>query len=119
MPRVKGASAKSSRLKKVHKATKGFWGSRRNLSRVAQETLDRSRQFAYRDRRQKKRQMRRLWITRINAAARLNGISYSHLIAGLKAAEIEIDRKVLADLAITDPAGFKSLAEAAREALAG
>ena len=118
MPRVSGASAKSRRIKKARKAAKGYWGSRKNLSRVMQESVDRGRQFAYRDRRQKKRQMRRLWITRINAAARLNEMSYSRFMAGLKAAGVEVDRKILADLAITDPAGFTALAEAAKKALA-
>ncbi len=117
MSRVKGASAKGRRIKKARKAAKGFWGSRKNLSRVTQESVDRARQFAYRDRRQRKRQMRRLWITRINAAARQNGLTYSRMVAGLKAAQIDIDRKVLADLAVTDPRGFASLVEAAKQAL--
>lgn len=117
MPRVKGASAKGRRIEKARKAAKGFWGSRRNLSRVTQESVDRALQFQYRDRRQRKRQMRRLWITRINAAARINGMNYSNLVAGLKKADIQVDRKVLADLAITDPAAFAGLAEAARQAL--
>ncbi len=119
MPRVSGASAKSRRLSKVRKQAKGFWGSRKNLNRVAQETVDRSLQFAYRDRRQKKRQMRRLWIVRINAAARLNDLSYSRLMNGLKKADITVDRKVLADLAVTEPAGFAQLAEKAKQALNG
>ena len=119
MPRVSGASAKSRRLSKVRKQAKGFWGSRKNLNRVVQESVDRSLQFAYRDRRQKKRQMRRLWIVRINAAARLNDISYSRLMDGLKKADIMVDRKILADLAVTEPAGFASLAEKAKQALNG
>lgn len=117
MPRVKGASAKGRRIEKAKKTAKGYWGSRKNLSRVTQESVDRALQFAYRDRRQRKRQMRRLWITRINAAARLNSMTYSTLIAGLKKAAIDVDRKVLADLAITDPAGFASLASEAKQAL--
>lgn len=117
MPRVKGASSKRRRLEKVHKLAKGYWGARKNLSRVTQESVDRALQFAYRDRRQRKRQMRSLWISRINAAARENNLSYSRLIAGLKAAKIELNRKVLADLAITDPAAFSRLAEQARQAL--
>ncbi|MBW1713428.1 MAG: 50S ribosomal protein L20 [Deltaproteobacteria bacterium] len=117
MPRVSGASAKRQRLNKVRKSAKGFWGSRKNLNRITQESVDRARQFAYRDRRQRKRQMRRLWIVRINAAARLNEISYSRLMAGLKTAGVEIDRKVLADLAISDPDGFGRLAETAKQAL--
>ncbi|MBW2617960.1 MAG: 50S ribosomal protein L20 [Deltaproteobacteria bacterium] len=118
MSRVKGASAKSRRIKKVLKEAKGYWGSRKNLSRIAQETVDRGRQFAYRDRRQRKRQMRRLWISRINAAARQNELNYSRLITGLKAAGIGVDRKILADLAVTDPQAFSHLAREAKDALA-
>ena len=118
MPRVKGASSKRRRHDKVLKAAKGFWGARKNLSRITQETVDRARQFAYRDRRVRKREMRALWIVRINAAARLCGLSYSRLMAGLKAAQVEIDRKVLADLAATDHASFAQLAEKAKQALA-
>ncbi len=117
MSRVKGASAKSRKVAKAIKEAKGFWGSRKNLSRIAQESVDRARKYAYRDRRQRKRQMRRLWITRINAAARLNDMTYSRLVAGLKAAEIEIDRKILADLAVKDPANFSRLAAEAKQAL--
>ena len=118
MSRVKGAQAKSRRIKKVLKEAKGYWGSRKNLSRIAQETVDRGRQFAYRDRRQRKRQMRRLWISRINAAARQNELNYSRLITGLKAAGIGVDRKILADLAVTDPQAFSRLAREAKDALA-
>jgi large subunit ribosomal protein L20 len=118
MPRVSGASAKRRRLEKVHKLSKGFWNARKNLSRVTQESVDRALVFAYRDRRVRKREMRALWIARINAAARLNDLSYSRLMAGLKAAGVAVDRKVLADLAVTDPAGFASLAQTAKTALA-
>jgi len=117
MPRVKGASAKRRRIEKIHKAAKGFWGSRKNLSRMTQESVDRARKYAYRDRRQRKREMRRLWIVRINAAARANEMSYSRFMAGLKAANIEMDRKVLADLAAADPKAFSQLAGLARQAL--
>ena len=117
MSRVKGASAKRKRLEKVRKQSKGFWGARGDWNRVAQESVDRALKFAYRDRRQRKRQMRRLWITRINAAARINGLSYSKLMNGLKSAEIDIDRKMLAELAVSDPAAFTALAEKAKQAL--
>ena len=117
MPRVRGASTKNRRLSKVRKAAKGYWGSRKNLNRITQESGDRALQFAYRDRRQRKRQMRRLWIIRINAAARQNDLSYSRLMAGLKKAEVAVDRKILADLAVTDPAAFTNLAQKAKQAL--
>lgn len=117
MSRVKGASARGRRLRKVQKEAKGYWGSRKNLSRIAQESVDRGRKYAYRDRRDRKRQMRRLWISRINAAARQNELNYSLLIAGLKAARIDVDRKILADLAVADPQAFTRLAREAKEAL--
>lgn len=117
MPRVKGASSKRRRLDKVLKEAKGYWGKRKNWKRMAQETVDRALKFAYRDRRQRKRDMRSLWIIRINAAARLNGLSYSRLMAGLKLANVDIDRKILADLAATDPGSFGRLAETAKQAL--
>jgi large subunit ribosomal protein L20 len=97
-------------------AVKGNRGGRRKLYQTARETLLRSMRFAYRDRRAKKRDFRRLWIIRINAAARLNGLSYNAFIRGLKAAQVEIDRKVLADLAIRDAAAFARLAEVAKQA---
>jgi large subunit ribosomal protein L20 len=99
-------------------AAKGNRGGRRKLYQTAKETLMRGMQFAYRDRRAKKRDFRRLWIVRINAAARLNGLSYNAFIRGLKAAQVEIDRKLLADLAVRDAAAFTRLAEVAKQAQA-
>lgn len=117
MPRTKTNVPRTKRRKKILKQAKGFVGGRHRLYVPAKETLERALQYAYRDRRTKKRQFRRLWITRINAAAREHGLSYSKFIAGLKAAEIEIDRKLLAELAVNDPAGFGKLAEAAKSQL--
>ena len=111
MPRVKRGVTAKARHKKVIAQAKGFRGSRNNVYRVAKEAVIKAGQYAYRDRRQKKRQFRALWIIRINAAARECGISYSRLIAGLTKAEINIDRKVLAQLAVSDPAGFKAIVE--------
>ena len=104
--------------KKVIKAVKGQWGTRGTLFKRSNEALIRSLFYAYRDRRQRKRQMRRLWIQRINAAARLNGISYSRLIHGLKLANVEVNRKIMAMLANDDPAAFSAIAGIAKEALA-
>jgi large subunit ribosomal protein L20 len=115
--RVKRGAVRKNRRKKILKQAKGYYGLKSKGHRIAMQAVDRSGVFAYRDRRQKKRQMRGLWIVRINAAARENGLSYSRLIAGLKAAGNELDRKVLADLAVRDAAGFASLAEVARKAL--
>ncbi|MGD9547970.1 MAG: 50S ribosomal protein L20 [Candidatus Krumholzibacteriia bacterium] len=117
MPRATNNPAAKQRRKKYLKRAKGFVGARSNQYVTARESVDRALAYAYRDRRTKKRDFRRLWITRINAAARLNGLSYSHFINGLKKAEIEIDRKVLADLAVHDSAAFAKLAEAAKSAL--
>jgi large subunit ribosomal protein L20 len=117
MPRVKRGPKARRRRKKVLKAAKGYYGARSKLFRTAKQTVERAWQYAYRDRRQRKRQFRRLWITRINAAARQNGMSYSRLIGGLKKADVELDRKVLADLAVFDPDGFRQVVEVARGAL--
>jgi large subunit ribosomal protein L20 len=95
----------------------GYYGAKSRLHRTAKEAVERSLQFAYRDRKARKRSFRRLWIARINAGARLNGLSYSRFIAGLKAAGVDLDRKVLADIAYTDPQGFARLAEVASSSL--
>ena len=114
MPRVKRGFKARQRRNKVLKLAKGFRGARSKLFRSATEAVDRSLKYAFRDRRAKKRDFRALWITRINAASRINGMSYSKLIHGLKTARVEIDRKVLADLAVSDPAGFTELARLAK-----
>jgi large subunit ribosomal protein L20 len=116
MPRSKNAVASRARRKRTLRATRGFRGGRRTLIRTARETLDRSLVFAYRDRRLKKRDFRKLWIARINAAARLHGLSYSRFINGLKRAEVDINRKMLAEMAVNDAAGFAQLAQVARSA---
>lgn len=118
MPRVKRGFKARRRRNKILKAAKGFQGGRRRMFRLAKETVHRSWVYAYRDRRQKKRQFRRLWIARINAAARLHDISYSRLMGGLHKAGVELDRKVLADMAVFDPAAFAKVAQAARAAMA-
>jgi len=115
--RVKGPSSKKHK-KKILKMAKGYYGQKRRSYRKAKEQVIHSLQYAYRDRRDRKRQMRALWITRINAAARLNGLSYSKLMNGLKKAGIELDRKILADLAVNDADAFAKLAETAKNALA-
>lgn len=117
MPRVKRGFKARHRRNKVLKLAKGYRGARSKLFRSATEAVDRALNYAFRDRRVKKRDFRALWITRINAAARLNGLSYSKLIHGLKLAKVEIDRKVMADLAVSDPKGFMALAEAAKAGL--
>jgi large subunit ribosomal protein L20 len=117
MPRAKRSVHSHKKRRKVLKAAKGFRGGHGRLLRSAKEAVARAHQYAYRDRRTKKREFRALWITRVNAAARENGLSYSQFIFGLKKAGIEIDRKVLADIAVTDAAGFRSLAESARAGL--
>ena len=109
MPRVKRGFTARHRRKKVLKETKGFSGGRKNLYRTATVALDRARAYAYRDRKARKRDFRRLWIIRINAAARENGISYSRLMGGIQKAGIELDRKVLADMAVHDPNGFAQI----------
>jgi len=114
MPRTKTVVPGRARRRKVLKAAKGSYGGRRKLFKSALQTVQRAGQFAYEHRRTRKRDFRRLWITRINAAARLNGISYSTLIAGLKKANIDVNRKLLADLAVRDAAAFAKLAEAAK-----
>ncbi|RSL32986.1 50S ribosomal protein L20 [Salibacterium salarium] len=114
MPRVKGGYVARRRRNKVLKLAKGYQGSRHRLFKTAQEQVMKSLQYAYRDRRQRKRDFRRLWITRINAAARLNGLSYSRLMHGLKQAGINMNRKMLADLAVNDEKGFSELAEKAK-----
>ena len=117
MPRVKRGVPAHKRHKKVLNLTKGHWGARHRLYKTAHESMLHSLAYAYRDRRNRKRDFRRLWITRINAAARQNGMSYSTFMHGMKLAGIEIDRKVLADIAVRDPETFRRFAEAAREAL--
>jgi len=114
MPRVKSNVVRLKRKNKIMKAARGARGGRSKLWKAAKETVERGWAYAYRDRRQKKRQFRRLWITRINAAARLNDLSYSQLMHGLKKAGVEVNRKVMADLAIRDPAAFSTLAELAK-----
>ncbi len=118
MPRVKRGVTAHARHKKVLKAAKGYYGARSRTYRVAVQAVTKAGQYAFRDRRQKKRQFRQLWIVRINAAARMNGISYSKFINGLKKASIEIDRKILSDIAIQDKATFVALVEKAKSALA-
>jgi large subunit ribosomal protein L20 len=117
MSRVKRGNVRKNRRKKILKQAKGYYGLKSRGHRIAKQAVDRGLAFAYRDRRQRKRQMRALWIARINAAARLNGLSYSRFIAGLKATGSELDRKILADLAVRDAAAFTQLAEAAKQAL--
>ena len=118
MPRVKRGVTARARHKKVLDQAKGFRGRRKNVYRIAKEAVMKAGQYAYRDRRNKKRDFRRLWITRINAAARAEGMSYGTFMHGLKLAGIELDRKVLADIAVRDPETFRRFAERAREASA-
>jgi large subunit ribosomal protein L20 len=113
MTRVKGGTVTRRRHKKVLKLTKGMYGTRNNLFRRANEAMLKSLWYAYRDRRTRKRDLRRLWIARINAAARLNGTTYSRLIHDMKQSEIRLNRKMLADLAVRDPKAFSSVVEAA------
>ena len=117
MPRVKRGVPGAKRRKRVLKRAKGYFGGRSKLHSVATEAVDKAEKYAYRDRRQRKREFRGLWIARINAAARQNGVSYSRLMAGLKAAGVEVDRKVLAQLALEDPQGFTALADKAKASL--
>lgn len=119
MPRVKGGNVARKRRKKVLKLAKGYFGSKHLLYRTANEQVMKSLRYAYRDRKQRKRNFRKLWITRINAAARPNGLSYSRFINGLNLANIEINRKMLADIAVNDPEGFANLCEVAKKGLAG
>jgi large subunit ribosomal protein L20 len=118
MARVKRGTKRTDRRKKILDRAKGYYGTHSKSHRIAKLAVDKALGYAYRDRRQKKRQLRALWIVRINAAARLHGLSYSRLIAGLKAAGSLLDRKVLADLAVRDAQAFAGLAEVARAALA-
>lgn len=119
MPRVKRGVVAKARHKKVLKQAKGYYGARSRTYRIARQAVIKAGQYAYRDRRQKKRQFRALWIVRINAQARVNGMSYSRLIAGLKKASIELDRKILADMAVNDKVAFAAVTEQAKAALAG
>jgi large subunit ribosomal protein L20 len=115
MPRVKGGTVTRKRRKKVLKLAKGYYGSKHTLYKVANQQVMKSLMYAFRDRRQKKRDFRKLWITRINAAARMNGLSYSRLMHGLKLAGIEVNRKMLAELAVSDENAFAELANAAKQ----
>ena len=118
MARVKRGVVARARHKKVLNKAKGYYGARSKVYRVAKQAVIKAGQYAYRDRRQRKRQFRALWITRINAAARLNGLSYSRFMNGLSKAGVEIDRKVLADIAVHDAVAFSALAEQAKAQLA-
>ncbi len=118
MPRVKRGVTAHARHKKILKQAKGYSGRRKNVYRVAKQAVIKAGQYAYRDRKQRKRQFRALWIVRINAAARENGLSYSRFMNGLGKAEVTVDRKILADLAVHDKAAFAALAEQAKTALA-
>ncbi len=117
MPRGTSAPARNKRKKKIFKVAKGYFGGRKNLFRTAKDAVERGWEHAYRDRKKKKRNFRRLWITRINAAARENDISYSRLMNGLRTAGVELDRKALADLAVRSPDAFTALTERAKEAI--
>jgi len=118
MPRATRAAARNKRKKKIFKAAKGYFGGRKNLYRTAKDAVEKGWEHAYRDRKKKKRTFRALWITRINAAAREHDLTYSRFMNGLKRSGIDLDRKVLADLAVRDPDAFTSLAELAKEGLA-
>lgn len=118
MPRAKGGPKTRARRKRVLNLAEGYWGARSKLYRIATEAVDHALQYAYRDRKARKRDFRRLWIARINAAARQNGVTYSRFMAGLTKTGVAIDRKILAELAVTDPAGFTKLVETAKGATA-
>ncbi len=118
MPRAKGGTKTRARHKKRLKLAKGYYGAKSKLFRTATEAVDRAQQYAYRDRRNRKRNFRRLWITRITAACRTNGMLYSRFINALKKAGIDLDRKVLSDMAIRDPGGFTKLVDTAKARLA-
>jgi len=118
MPRVKRSVHSQKKRRKVLAQAKGYFGLKKSSYRYAKEQVEHSLVYAYRDRKNKKRTFRRLWIMRINAGARANGLSYNQFMVGLKAANVELDRKVLADLAVSDPAAFGKLAEQAKAALA-
>ncbi|MUV39362.1 50S ribosomal protein L20, chloroplastic [Lentibacillus sp. JNUCC-1] len=117
MARVKGGTVTRRRRKRVLKLAKGYYGSKRTLFKTAKQQVMKSGQYAYRDRRQKKREFRKLWIARINAAARMNDLSYNKLMHGLKLANIDINRKMLSDLAVNDEQAFAELAQKAKAAL--
>ncbi len=117
MPREKGGYTARRRRKKVLKLAKGYFGSKHTLYKTANEQVMRSQRYAYRDRKQKKREFRKLWITRINAAARIEGMSYSQLMNGLNKANIEVNRKMLADMAVNDQAAFAAMVNLAKENL--
>jgi large subunit ribosomal protein L20 len=117
MPRVRHGVATKRRKKKVLKLARGYWGARSRLFKTAQEAVDRAQRYAYRDRRNRKRDFRRLWIARINAAARLHDLSYSQFIHGLLLAKVEVNRKLLADLAVREPEAFAALAAQAKAQL--
>ncbi len=119
MPRVKGGTTTRKRRKKILKLAKGYFGSKHALYRTAHEQVMHSLKYAYRDRKQRKRQFRKLWITRINAAAKLNGTKYSTLIHGLALAHVDVNRKVLADLAVNDPKAFTAYVKLALDAIKG
>jgi large subunit ribosomal protein L20 len=119
MPRVKRGTKRRAKRKKILDRASGYFLTKSKLHRAAKEAVDRGLKFAYAGRRQKKRQYRSLWIVRIAAASRLNGMSYSQFIFGLKKSGVELDRKILADLAVNDPGAFKSLAEQAKGAIGG
>ncbi len=114
MPRVKRGVAARKRRNRMLKRAKGYYGARSKLFKTAREAVEKGWKYAYRDRKQRKRTFRALWITRINAAARENGLSYSRLINGLKQADVEVDRKILAQLAVSDPKAFGALADLAK-----
>ena len=114
MPRAKGGFKTRQRRNRVLKRAEGFWGKRKNCFRSAQEAVDRALAYSYRDRRNRKREFRNLWIIRINAAARMAGLSYSQLICGLARAGVEVNRRILADMAVRDPQAFTAVAEQAR-----
>jgi large subunit ribosomal protein L20 len=116
MPRAKGGPKTRARRKRVLNQAEGYWGAKSKLFRSATEAVDRALKYAYRDRKVRKRDFRRLWIARINAATRQNGLTYSRFIAGLAKSGVEIDRKILAELAVSDPAGFSKLVETAKAA---
>ncbi len=118
MARVKGGSASNSKRKRLFSITKGYWGRKKNVYRRAREAFLRSMTNAFRDRKAKKREFRKLWIIRVNAAARMNGMSYSSFICGLKRSGIDLNRKILADMAVNDMAAFVKLVEKSKEALA-
>jgi large subunit ribosomal protein L20 len=114
MPRTKGGFKTRRRRNRVLKQAEGYWGKRKNCYRSAQEAVDRALAYSYRDRRNRKREFRNLWVIRINAAARLAGLSYSRLMGGLRKAGVTVDRKILADLAVLDAAAFNALADLAK-----